>query len=236
MWVNPLWRTTCSCLASTARKSSPSKVLTPTRSLALPCAADNSACCRKYLQTVQSAVVDIGASNVEDLLGLMRRYRGSHEDFDYYVVPTVSALKQQDTIATLVELSRLGVPPSRMRMVFNMVEDGTEVAQAFYILLDFVGEHPIAQANPACYLGLNEVYGRVRGSGVDLATLARDATDYKALIVNAKDTAEKVALAQKLANRRLASGVVPELDACFAALDLRAGESHNGTPMQRQVT
>lgn len=191
---------------------------------------------QEYLQTVQSAVVDIGASNVEDLLGLMRRYRGSHEDFDYYVVPTVSALKQQDTIATLVELSRLGVPPSRMRMVFNMVEDGTEVAQAFYILLDFVGEHPIAQANPACYLGLNEVYGRVRGSGVDLATLARDATDYKALIVNAKDTAEKVALAQKLANRRLASGVVPELDACFAALDLRAGESHNGTPMQRQVT
>jgi hypothetical protein len=30
----------------------------------------------------------------------------------------------------------------------------------------------------------------------------------------------KLTLAQKLANRRLALGVVPELDACFAALAL----------------
>jgi hypothetical protein len=53
-----------------------------------------------------------------------------------------------------------------------------------------------------------------------LAALASDDTDYKALIAKARDTAEKLALAQKLATRRLASGVVPELDACFAALAL----------------
>ena len=45
-------------------------------------------------------------------------------------------------------------------------------------------------------------------------------TDYKALIVKAKNTAEKLSLAQKLATKRLASGVVPELDECFAALEL----------------
>ena len=67
---------------------------------------------------------------------------------------------------------------------------------------------------------MNEVYGRVKGNGADLATLARDDTNYKALIVKAQDTTEKLALAQKLATRRLASGVVPELDACFAALGL----------------
>ena len=53
-----------------------------------------------------------------------------------------------------------------------------------------------------------------------LAVLARDTTDYKALIVTATDIAEKLALAQALATRRLACGVVPELDACFAALEL----------------
>ena len=36
----------------------------------------------------------------------------------------------------------------------------------------------------------------------------------------AADTTEKLALAQKLATRRLANGVLPELDACFAALHL----------------
>jgi hypothetical protein len=178
---------------------------------------------QEYLQTVDSAVVDIGASNVEELLSLMRRYRGSHEDFDCFVVPTVPARKQQqDTLATLVELSRLGVPPSRVRLVFNMVEDGVEVAKAFDIVLDFVAAHPVAQANPACRLGLNEVYGRLKGSGTDLATLARDETDYKALIVQATDTANKLALAQQLATRRLARGVVPELEACFEALGLGA--------------
>ena len=71
---------------------------------------------------MDSAVVDIGASNVEELLDLMQKYQGSHEDFDAFVVPTVPTLKQQqDTIATLVELARLGVPRSRVRLVFNMV-------------------------------------------------------------------------------------------------------------------
>lgn len=176
---------------------------------------------QEYLQTVDSAVVDVGASNVEELLGLMQRYRGSHEDFDCFVVPTVPPLKQQqDTIATLIELARLGVPPSRLKVVFNMAEVGLGVEQSFYLVLAFVAEQPVAMANPACCLSSNEIYARLRGTGLDLATLARDDTDYKALIVKAPDTTKKLALAQKLATRRLASGVVPELDACFAALGL----------------
>ncbi|ABM57606.1 hypothetical protein [Verminephrobacter eiseniae] len=70
-----------------------------------------------------------------------------------------------------------------------------------------------------CKLGANEIYGRIKGTKTDLTTLATDPTDYKALIAQAKGTSEKLALAQKLATRRLAFGVVPELDACFAALE-----------------
>jgi hypothetical protein len=50
--------------------------------------------------------------------------------------------------------------------------------------------------------------------------LAEDGTNYKALILKAKDSKEKLELAQKLAAHRLAIGVLPELDACFAALGL----------------
>ena len=176
---------------------------------------------QEYLQTVENVVVDIGASNVEDLLGLMRRYRGSQEDFDYFVVPTVPALKQQqDTIATLVEMAELGVAPSRLKLVFNMLEDDLDVRQSFNHLLTFIAQQPIAGADPACKLGKNEIYGRVKDSGTDLSALVRDETDYKALIVKALSTADKLALAQRLATRRLASGVVPELDACFSALEL----------------
>jgi len=178
---------------------------------------------QEYLQTVESVVVDIGARNVEDLLVLMRKYRGSQEDFDCFVVPTVPALKQQqDTIATLLELAQIGVPASRLKVVFNMVEDGADVARAFDTLLAFVAERPIAQADPRCCLGDNEIYERVKGADADIAALARDSTDYKALIAKARSTEDKLVLAQKLATSRLASGVLPELDACFAALGLTA--------------
>jgi len=177
---------------------------------------------QEYLQTVDNVVVDIGASNVEELLASMRRYRGSHEDFDYFVVPTVPALKQQqDTIATIAELTRIGIPAAKLKVVFNQVDDDSSIADTFDTLLAFIAQHPPAQANPMCRLGANEVYGRVKGSGKALAELASDGTDYKALIARTRDTTEKLALAQQLAIRRLASGVVPELDECFAALELR---------------
>lgn len=72
----------------------------------------------------------------------------------------------------------------------------------------------------AACLRYNEVYARVRGTGQSLIELAADATDYKAEIAQAGSRSEKMALAQKLATQRLARGIVPELDACFEALDL----------------
>ena len=177
---------------------------------------------QEFLQTVDNVVVDIGASNVEELLSLMRKYRGSHEDFDYFVIPTVPALKQQqDTIATLAELTRIGIPAFKLKVVFNQVEDDARVSETFDTLLAFIEENPPAQANTLCRLAANEIYERAKGAGASLAELASDDTDYKALIAKATDTAKKLAWAQKLATRRLASGVVPELDECFAALDLR---------------
>ena len=180
---------------------------------------------QEYLQTIDSAVVDIGASNVEDLLSLMRKFQGSQEDFDFFVVPTVPARKQQqDTIATLAELSRLGVAPSRVKLVFNMVDDGLDITQTFDLLLAFIAQNPVAEADTRCRLSANDIYGRLKvmqsGLTMALAHLARDDTDYKAQIAGASSIAEKLALAQALATRRLARGVAPELDACFSALCL----------------
>ena len=176
---------------------------------------------QEYLQTVDQVVVDVGASNVEDLLALMRRYRGSHEDFDCFVVPTVPARKQQqDTIATLAELARIGVEPERMRLVFNQVDDDVEVTQAFDAVIAFVERTGVARLRIGCRLGVNEVYERAKSSSAGLVELAADATDYKSLIVAAEDPGDRLRLAQLLGLARLARGVLPELDACFAALEL----------------
>ena len=176
-----------------------------------------------YLQTVTDVVVDVGASNVEDLLALMRRYSGSHEDFDAFVVPTVPARKQQqDTTATLAELARIGVQATRIRLVFNQVEDDSPLEQVFETLLAYCAVSGVVRPRTAACMRHNEVYARVRGSDQSLRQLAADVTDYKAGIAKAASASEKLALAQKLATQRLARGVVPELDACFSALELPA--------------
>jgi hypothetical protein len=177
-----------------------------------------------YLHTVDDVVVDVGASNVEDLLALMRRYSGSHEDFDGFIVPTVPARKQQqDTTATLAELARIGVPPMRMRLVFNQVEDESPIESVFETLLAFCAASGVVRPNVAAWMRQNEVYPRIRDAGRTLTELAADPSDYKAQIANACSPSDKLALAQKLATQRLARGVVPELDTCFAALELPPG-------------
>ena len=184
---------------------------------------------QEYLQTVDDVIVDIGASNVEDLLSLMRRYTGSHTDFDGFIVPTVPARKQQqDTAATLAELARIGVPAQRVRLVFNQVEHDTPLEQVFETLLAYCAASGHAQPRMGAALGFNEVYARVRHTDQSLTQLAADPTDYKAGIVKATAMADKMALVQHLATQRLARGVIPELDACFAALDLRSlsGQAH----------
>lgn len=176
---------------------------------------------QEYLQTVSDLIVDVGASNVEDLLALMRRYSGSHMDFDAFIVPTVPARKQQqDTAATLAELARIGVPAERVRLVFNQVEDDNPIETVFETLLAYCAASGNVEPRIGAALRFNEVYARVRGSDQSLIELAADNTDYKAKIVKAASMAEKLPLVQRLATQRLAQGVIPELDACFAALEL----------------
>jgi hypothetical protein len=113
---------------------------------------------QEFLQSVDNVVIDIGASNVEELIKLMRRYRGSQEDFDGFIVPAVPARKQQqDTAATLAELARIGVPPERLRLVFNQVDDDSPVERAFTTLLAYCASSGVVRPDQAACIPFNEV-------------------------------------------------------------------------------
>ena len=47
------------------------------------------------IMPMDSAIIDVGASNVEDFLKLMQQYDGSHEEFDFFVIPVVKEKKVQ---------------------------------------------------------------------------------------------------------------------------------------------
>lgn len=105
--------------------------------------------------------------------------------------------------------------------MLNRVDDGDAPDKQFTALLGFLAVNRVATINLAAHLTDNEIYQLVKNDGRSISDLAADDTDYKALIGKAKDQAEKIELADKLAVKRLAVGVLPELEACFEALGLK---------------
>jgi uroporphyrinogen-III decarboxylase len=103
-----------------------------------------------------------------------------------------------------------------------MVEDSVDVSTASEALAATLQQCTVTSATPQIWLGAQEVCARDAGVGAraGLPEPGRYATDYKAAIVRTRDTTERLALAPKLVMHRVARGVLPEVDACFAALEL----------------
>jgi hypothetical protein len=171
------------------------------------------------LALMDDAVVDIGASNVEDFVNLMKQYRGSHEDFDFYVVPTVSKTKQQrDTISTLEALANIGIPPKKIRLVFNMVELDEVPERAFSSLFEYHASEKNFMLKPDAVIHVNDIFGKIKGSEQSIGAILNDPTDLKTQLSETKDQAEKLKIAQLIAIKRLAAGVTEELDGVFKTL------------------
>lgn len=172
------------------------------------------------LAILDDAIVDVGASNVEDFVKLMKQYRGSHEDFDYFVVPVVPAKKQQsDTISTIDALASLGVPPQKIRVVFNMLEIDAEAEQVFSGLIEYSKAEKLCTIRPAAVIHQNEIFGKLKDlDGKGIKDILSDPTDWTAKLQEAKSPEEKLQFARMRAVKRLAIGVDEELDAVFKNL------------------
>ncbi len=174
---------------------------------------------QEALLLIDDAVVDVGASNVEDFVNLMKQYKGSHEEFDYFVIPTVPKNKQmRDTISTIDALSEIGVPAKKIRLVFNMVEIDENPERLFSGLFEYHAATKNFTLRPEAVIHVNDIYGKLKGAEQSISEILQDPTDYKELIKTAKDADEKLRFAQMVGIKRLAAGVTEELDAVFKTL------------------
>jgi Flp pilus assembly CpaE family ATPase len=171
------------------------------------------------LMTLDDAVLDIGSSNVEVFIQLMKQYRGSHEDYDYFLIPTTSNFKQQrDTISTIDTLNSMGIPAKKIRVVFNMVEMDETIESLFYGLLEYHASSKSFELRIDAVIHQNEIYGRLKESGKTISEILEDKTDYKAKLKTTTDKEEKINLAKIIGLKRLALGVSEDLDAVFKTL------------------
>lgn len=174
---------------------------------------------QEQLMVIDNAIIDVGSSNVEDFVKLMGKYKGSHEDVDLFVIPTVKENKQiKDTISTLENLGRMGVAPQRVRVVFNKVESDDKVEDAFHALFAFHKKTKSFVLRPTAAIEFSELYQRLREQNVTIPELVSDTTDYKAQLRDAKSVEEKMAVAERVSMRRLAGSAQANLDSVFAAI------------------
>lgn len=173
------------------------------------------------LMDLDAAIVDIGASNVEDVVKLMGQFEGSHEEFDYYLVPTVAEKKQQlDTVNTIAALAGLGVPPERILVVFNKVDqdDVGHLQELFGFVFGYYEETRAFTLSPAAVIFSSEIYDRIRPLRKTVAQLASDVTDYRELARQEPDESRRADLKQLRMAQQLSRSAQRNLDAVFSAL------------------
>lgn len=174
---------------------------------------------QEILMDSSSAVVDVGASNVEEFLKLMQRYAGSHEEFDYFVVPVVKEKKQQaDTINTIRALSSIGIGQEKILVVFNNVDPNESVDEEFAPIFGLAAVEDQFVLNPRAVIYENEIYDRIRARGKSIQEVSSDPVDYRAKLRTSTDPQERDDCIQMVALKRLAVTANKNLDDVFHVL------------------
>ncbi|UYZ77099.1 hypothetical protein LP109_14660 (plasmid) [Moraxella bovis] len=164
-------------------------------------------------------IVDIGASNIEETMKLMEQYKGSHEDFDYFLLPTVADHKQQlDTLSTAIKLIEIGVKPNKIRFVLNIVNDSERLQSDFERILDFAKKTKIKE--PKVGIESSEVYPKLTAmeKTIDEILAIQDLREKLKSITNAD---EKRQIASLIGIQRLAMTAKENLDEVFSDLSLK---------------
>jgi hypothetical protein len=166
-----------------------------------------------------AAIVDVGASNVEDFLQLMQRYGGSHTEFDCYVIPVVKEKKvQMDTVNTIRALQKIGIDKHRIRVVFNKLESDELVSDDFPMLVGLAEAEKSFTLNPHAVIYVNEVFERLRSVGKSLSSVVADQRNYREELRTAKSEDDKDRCLRMIAVKRLSTTANTNLDDVFEAL------------------
>ncbi|MEX0446552.1 StbB family protein [Xenorhabdus sp. SGI246] len=165
------------------------------------------------------AIVDVGASNIEDFMNNMIKFDDSHKEFDFFIIPVTSGTKEQkETILMLDTLASIGIPQEKIKIVFNRVD--CDVDEEFPFILARHKKEKSFTLNKECAIFENELFDALSIKGLTVDALLSDTTDYKSLLKNNKDasTKERNTWADMFGLKSLAKGVKRNLDDVYTNL------------------
>lgn len=144
----------------------------------------------KKIMLEDDAIIDVGASNIEEFMNNLVKFDDSHEEIDYFIVPITSGTKEQkESISMLNALSAIGIQPEKIRVIFNRVD--SDVADEFPFIIAYHKKTKSFTANQECAIFENELFDALSVKGITVDALINDETDYKSLLKTNIDASEK---------------------------------------------
>jgi hypothetical protein len=167
-------------------------------------------------------IVDIGASNVEQVMAMFKAYNNSHEDYDFFIVPILKEMKiQQDSISTIKALLDLGISASKIKVIFNDIELNDDLGSAFKSCLKYLNDNNIEfSETPVFHTKLFtelEKYN-IKTNIKELVKMTKNKDQIKASIPSMKTQEEKREAAAVIGALRMTETFMNELDDAYQGL------------------
>lgn len=173
----------------------------------------------KKIMLEENAIIDVGASNIEEFMSNMIKFDDSHEEIDYFIVPVTSGTKEQkETISMVDSLAKIGVPANKIRVVFNRVS--ADVSDEFPYVLGFCKKEKSFIANPKCAIWETELFDALSVKQLNIDTILNDPNDYKSMLRTNREASEKERnqWADMHGLKALSKSVKRNLDEVYASL------------------
>lgn len=171
------------------------------------------------IMLLDSAIIDVGSSNVEDFMEYMSRYEGSHEEFDYFLIPVTKAQKvQKDTINTIHALNEVGINKNKIITLFNRLDSDETVDSEFPAISMFEQTKNMFTLKKDAIIYDNEVFEKLKAIGKNLGEFNEDKTDYRQKLRETSDEDERYIIMRMVAIMRLAPPATRNLDRVYNVL------------------
>lgn len=180
---------------------------------------------KKVFELIDSndvCLIDVGASNIEAFMNNLRRLEGSHDEIDYFFIPTTPKPKQQsDTISTISDLLDIGVKPDQIKLIFNFNDPYYAIEKLYSVIFESSLLKDLNLKNKANIFKIEDhpVFDMLGEIGIVFTDIANDTRDFKKLIRTTKDVKERARLSHERSAHRLAKGFIKSLDYTFDCIN-----------------
>lgn len=181
----------------------------------------------KFNQVVDSimladcALVDVGQSNAEEFVKRMEQLEGSHEEFDYFIVPVIDSLHAiKEAIKTVESLHVMGVPAKKIKIIFNKVADITEDIEYKFAKIMALKQLKKATVNTNAVVYKSDAFDLLKDLQLSIEDVLNDPVNYRDGLKAVMGTSQEPYYLKRIALKRLCGSVVKNLDNAFIELRL----------------